>query len=230
MSLRHAVLGLLAESPASGYDLMKTFDLSLAHVWPATQSQVYGELNKLTSADLIEVASHGPRGRKEYAITKAGRAELHHWLTEVEPVGPQRHDGLLRVFFLGVLTPLEARTYLLQQAERSARAHAGYRALADAGNWEGEMIAVYGRIALEFGLRQTAMMEEWANWAASEITSDQARRSREAAGEQGPEQHHAMELEQAQGQAQAQDRVQKRDLAQDQEQAQEEAQVQKQEQ
>ncbi|GCD44339.1 PadR family transcriptional regulator [Streptomyces paromomycinus] len=191
MSLRHAVLGLLAASPASGYDLMKTFDLSLAHVWPATQSQVYGELNKLTAADLIEVASHGPRGRKEYAITKAGMAELHHWLTEVEPVGPQRHDGLLRVFFLGALTPLEARTYLLQQAERSARAHADYRALADAGDWKGEMIAVYGRIALEFGLRQTAMMEEWANWAAAEITSDQARRNREAAGapagEQGPD-------------------------------------------
>ncbi len=113
------------------------------------------------------MASHGPRGRKEYAITKAGMAELHHWLTEVEPVGPQRHDGLLRVFFLGALTPLEARTYLLQQAERSARAHADYRALADAGDWEGETLAVYGRIALEFGLRQTAMVEEWANWAAA---------------------------------------------------------------
>ncbi|GCD36274.1 PadR family transcriptional regulator [Streptomyces chrestomyceticus JCM 4735] len=196
MSLRHAVLGLLAASPASGYDLMKTFDLSLAHVWPATQSQVYGELNKLTAADLIEVASHGPRGRKEYAITKAGMAELHHWLTEVEPVGPQRHDGLLRVFFLGALTPLEARTYLLQQAERSARAHADYRALADAGDWEGETLAVYGRIALEFGLRQTAMVEEWANWAAAEITSDQARRSREAAGATAGEQDPAHEPEQ----------------------------------
>ncbi|MEU7591596.1 PadR family transcriptional regulator [Streptomyces sp. NPDC039022] len=212
MSLRHAVLGLLAESPASGYDLMKTFDLSLAHVWPATQSQVYGELNKLTAADLIEVASQGPRGRKEYAITKAGRAELHHWLTEVEPVGPQRHDGLLRVFFLGALTPLEARTYLLQQAERSARAHADYRALAEAGDWEGEMIAVYGRIALEFGLRQTAMVEEWANWAAGEITSDQVRRSREAAeattGDQGPDQETEQEPERAQKQAQKQEQEQ----------------------
>ncbi|OKI00383.1 PadR family transcriptional regulator [Streptomyces sp. CB02923] len=196
MSLRHAVLGLLAESPASGYDLMKTFDASLAHVWPATQSQVYGELNKLTVAGLIEVASHGPRGRKEYAITKAGRAELHHWLTEVEPVGPQRHDGLLRVFFLGVLSSLEARTYLLQQAERSARAHAGYRKLADAGYWEEEMIAVYGRIALEFGLRQTAMVEEWANWAASEINSDLARQAAESFREQEVEQGAEQEVKQ----------------------------------
>ncbi|MFH8344952.1 helix-turn-helix transcriptional regulator [Streptomyces sp. NPDC018045] len=218
MSLRHAVLGLLAEAPASGYDLMKTFDVSLAHVWPATQSQVYGELNKLTAADLIEVASHGPRGRKEYAITKAGRAELHHWLTEVEPVGPQRHDGLLRVFFLGVLSPLEARTYLLQQAERAARAHAAYRDLADAGHWEDEMVAVYGRVALEFGLRQTAMMQDWANWAAREITSDQARRIRESVREQAQdqgqdqaqdqEQPQPQDQPQAQGQPQAQPREQ----------------------
>lgn len=60
MSLRHAVLGLLAESPASGYDLMKMFNASLANVWPATQSQVYGELTKLTTAGLVEVAAHGP--------------------------------------------------------------------------------------------------------------------------------------------------------------------------
>lgn len=184
MSLRHAVLGLLAESPASGYDLMKTFDVSLAHVWPATQSQVYGELNKLTDAQLIEVVAHGPRGRKEYAITKAGRAELHRWLIEVEPTGPQRHDGLLRVFFLGVLTPLEARTFLLQQAERAARAHALYQEVADSSDWDEEMVAVYGRIALEFGLRQTAMMEGWAKWAAEEINSDRARRARDAVKEQ----------------------------------------------
>ncbi|KOT78757.1 PadR family transcriptional regulator [Streptomyces rimosus] len=184
MSLRHAVLGLLAESPASGYDLMKTFDVSLAHVWPATQSQVYGELNKLTDAQLIEVVAHGPRGRKEYAITKAGRAELHRWLIEVEPTGPQRHDGLLRVFFLGVLTPLEARTFLLQQAERAARAHALYQEVADSSDWDEEMVAVYGRIALEFGLRQTAMMEDWAKWAAEEINSDRARRARDAVKEQ----------------------------------------------
>ena len=28
----------------------------MANVWPATQSQLYGELNKLAAAELIEVA------------------------------------------------------------------------------------------------------------------------------------------------------------------------------
>jgi len=55
MSLRHALLGLLADGPASGYDLMKVFDRSLAFVWPATQSQLYGELNRLADDDRATV-------------------------------------------------------------------------------------------------------------------------------------------------------------------------------
>ena len=48
-----AALGLLAQQPGSGYDLLKTFEKSMANVWPATQSQLYGELNKLADAGLI---------------------------------------------------------------------------------------------------------------------------------------------------------------------------------
>ncbi|MFB7630733.1 PadR family transcriptional regulator [Streptomyces sp. NPDC056149] len=181
MSLRHAVLGLLAESPASGYDLMKLFNASLSSVWPATQSQVYGELSKLTAAGLVEVTAHGPRGRKEYAITDDGLGELRHWLTDVAPTGVQRHDGLLRVFFLGILTPLEAQTYLLTQAENAARARTGYEETDRTSEWDDEMISVYGRIALEYGLRMTATMEEWARWAADEVTSAKAEKASELA-------------------------------------------------
>lgn len=181
MSLKHAVLGLLAESPASGYDLMKLFNASLSNVWPATQSQVYGELTKLTTAGLVEVAAQGPRGRKEYAITDDGLAELRHWLTAVEPGGPQRHDGLLRVFFLGIVTPLEAQTFLLHQAERAARARAELEHVEETAEWDEDMISVYGRIALEYGLRLSATQEEWARWAAEEVTSAKARKASELA-------------------------------------------------
>ncbi|MFJ9415015.1 PadR family transcriptional regulator [Streptomyces sp. NPDC101227] len=187
MSLRHAVLGLLAEAPASGYDLMKTFNASLANVWPATQSQVYGELAKLTTAGMVEVAAEGPRGRKEYAITDNGMSELRHWLIEVEPSGPPRFDGLLRVFFLGVLTPLEARAYLLSRAEAASRAHGALKHIDEVTPWDDDMISVYGRLALEYGLRQTAMQEEWARWAAEEVGREKARlaseRARKAADE-----------------------------------------------
>ena len=94
MSLRHAVLGLLAHGPASGYDLLGTFQGSLANVWPATQSQLYGELNRLADAGLITVAAEGPRGRKEYALTEAGMAELKR-MTGARP-GRPAHSACTR--------------------------------------------------------------------------------------------------------------------------------------
>ncbi|MFI6354288.1 PadR family transcriptional regulator [Streptomyces sp. NPDC050743] len=169
MSLRHALLGLLSDRRASGYDLLKTFETSLANVWPATQSQIYTELTKLAGSGLITVAAEGPRGRKEYEITDAGMAELRHWLTEVPPQRVIRSDILLRVFFLGVLSPEQARAYL---TDLTAMSQAGYdrlRQLADSIDWDEGNLSVHGRIALEYGLRFNAMRREWAEWAAEQI-------------------------------------------------------------
>ena len=169
MSLRHALLGLLSERPASGYDLLKLFDTSLADVWPATQSQIYTELTKLAGTGLITVAAEGPRGRKEYAITDEGMAELRHWLSETPPQRNTRSDVLLRVFFLGVLTPDQARGYLAELTRMSEQAAQSLRRLSDSVDWDDGDLSVYGRIALEYGLRFNAMRREWAEWAAEQI-------------------------------------------------------------
>ncbi|MEV0929036.1 PadR family transcriptional regulator [Streptomyces spongiicola] len=171
MSLRHALLGLLSERPASGYDLLKRFETSLANVWPATQSQIYTELTRLAGAGLITVAAEGPRGRKEYVLTDTGLSELRHWLTETKPQLSTRSDVLLRVFFLGVLEPGQARAYLTGLIEMSEEGYRELRGLTDAIDWGDDDLSVYGRIALEYGLRFNAMRREWAEWAAGEIKS-----------------------------------------------------------
>ncbi|MGC0415249.1 PadR family transcriptional regulator [Embleya sp. AB8] len=169
MSLRHALLGLLTSRSASGYDLLKAFETSLANVWPATQSQVYGELGKLSAEGLIDVTAEGPRGRKEYSITTNGRTELRHWLVEVEPERVRRSSMLLRVFFLDTLDPAEARAYLAAQAEAAAGMHAGLRAVEADVPWDDSPLSVYGRVALEYGLRLAQMQREWAEWAAEQV-------------------------------------------------------------
>ncbi|MHA6760887.1 PadR family transcriptional regulator [Streptacidiphilus sp. PAMC 29251] len=171
MSLRHALLGLLVDKTASGYDLMKLFDTSLANVWPATQSQVYGELAKLAAAGLLEVSAEGPRGRKEYALTDEGLAELRRWLVDTQPEPPRRSDTLLRVFFLGVLTDEQALAYLRGMAETAAGEHGALEQLEQSIEWDGGMLSTNGRLALEFGLRFTAMREEWARWAVEQVAA-----------------------------------------------------------
>jgi len=169
VSLKHATLGLLTYGPASGYDLLQSFRESLANVWPATQSQLYGELGKLADAGLVTVAAEGPRGRKEYAITAEGRAELRHWLGEVPPAPNRRSEVLLRVFFLGMLTPQEAEDYLRGRAAVAIDLRAELSELAKTINPESGPLAVYGRLALEWALRYAAMQEEWATWAVEEV-------------------------------------------------------------
>lgn len=170
MSLRHAVLGLIAEMDgASGYDLLKMFEVSLANVWPARQSQLYGELGKLADAGLIEVAEEGARGRKAYRITESGRAELHRWLTTV-PAKPNRRDeGLLRVFFLGLLEPGEAEGYLRRHAEGLGQYLDELSVLEKNIEWGDDDLSVYGRLVMEYGRRFAAMRRDWAHWALGEI-------------------------------------------------------------
>jgi DNA-binding PadR family transcriptional regulator len=160
--LRIAALGLLANAPASGYDLLREFEKSLANVWPATQSQLYGELNKLADAGLIEVSSIGPRGRKEYRITDAGRDELRRWVANPADDPPFRSPTLLRVFLLGALPDEQARAHMEAMAKNSDAEIARLEQLRDSIEWSDGDSLFYGRAALEYGLRMNAMQAEWA--------------------------------------------------------------------
>ncbi|RSM60274.1 PadR family transcriptional regulator [Kibdelosporangium aridum] len=170
MSLRHAVLGLLTAGPASGYDLMKRFESSLAYVWSATQSQLYGELTKMADEGLVEVAAEGPRGRKEYAVTDDGRAALLHWMTEVEPEPLRRNGLLLRAFFLHLVEPDKAVAFLRHQADLAAQQNEELSKLADLiAEEEPCPENTSGRIVLEYGLRASATYRDWAGWAEKQL-------------------------------------------------------------
>ena len=176
MSLRIAALGLLAEGPASGYDLLKHFEKSMANVWPATQSQLYSELNKLADGGLIEVSAVGPRGRKEYQITGAGRAELQRWVTSPQDDPPFRNASLLRVFLLGLIPTDEARAHLEKVA---AHSDAEIRRLTElresftgGTSVEASDEDFFGFAALDYGLRLNAMQAQWARSVIDDLDRD----------------------------------------------------------
>jgi PadR family transcriptional regulator AphA len=169
VSLRHAALGLLSRGPASGYDLLKVFEASMANVWPATQSQLYGELNKLADAGLIAVSDVGPRGRKEYSITGTGRHELQRWLTSPQEDPAFRSAQLLRVFLLDELPREQARGYLTALRTGADSERKRYEQIRDAYDWSGSDEAFFARAALEYGLQLTRMESDWASWVLDEL-------------------------------------------------------------
>ncbi|MGI5485939.1 PadR family transcriptional regulator [Microtetraspora malaysiensis] len=158
MSLRIALLGLLSVSgPASGYDLTKRFETSLAHVWQAGHSQIYPELAKMAADGLITVEAEGARGRKIYTITPDGRSELHRWLTEYTPSAAPRSEIALQAF----LTPLLDTAEAIALVERmKADFEDRLQALLTLKHPGGK--PQYGRYALDLGIRQARMAVEWA--------------------------------------------------------------------
>jgi len=168
-TLGHALLGLLSANELTGYELTQTFDVSLAHVWSASHSQIYPELAKLQTAGLIRHTESGPRGSKRYAVTDAGREELHRWLERPPQPNSIRDERLLRVFFLWMLPPDQARAYLRAEGTRHRAQLAEYDAIAAHIPPECDDATQWSRISLEAGIRYERAMAEWADWAAEAV-------------------------------------------------------------
>ncbi|HXH78868.1 PadR family transcriptional regulator [Nocardioides sp.] len=156
MSLRHAILGLLARKPSTGYELAQMFDLSLRTAWHAKHSQIYPELAKLESAGLAEVTARGSRGSKTYSLTDAGHAELRRWLVEEEPDRSQRHESTVRLFLGQLLAPDDRGDVFARDLAYVEREDAQLRALHEQLPPDEPFAA-----QLELGLRLNAVLLAW---------------------------------------------------------------------
>jgi PadR family transcriptional regulator, regulator of vanillate utilization len=121
MSLRHALLAILAVEPLTGYELTKYFDRSAANVWHAPHSQIYPELRKLEGAGLVtaESTARGDHGvKRTYSITEAGLDVLVEWVEEATPPAPERDDFRLKATYLEYGSFANARRQFEAHLER----------------------------------------------------------------------------------------------------------------
>ena len=99
MSVRHALLALLAEGPKYGLQLREEFEARTGEVWPLNVGQVYTTLQRLERDGLVEsddTAQDGPQ--KTFLITADGEAELAGWLrTPPDMSAPPRDELVMKV-------------------------------------------------------------------------------------------------------------------------------------
>jgi DNA-binding PadR family transcriptional regulator len=99
MSVRHALLALLAEGPKYGLQLREEFEARTGEVWPLNVGQVYTTLQRLERDGLVEsddTAQDGPQ--KIFLITADGEAELAGWLrTPPDMAAPPRDELVMKV-------------------------------------------------------------------------------------------------------------------------------------
>jgi DNA-binding PadR family transcriptional regulator len=170
MSLRYALLGALADSPRTGYALLKHFEQSLAYAWPASHSQIYPELARLLEAGLIEQTGTGARGSKTYAITDEGLEDVRRWLRETEPDRRVRSEAALKTFFLWLLEPDQAASQLEHEKDYWSGVLGEFRRIEEEPTGEDKKSRAF-RIALEGGIRTVEARLEWLDAALAEISS-----------------------------------------------------------
>ena len=135
MPLHHAVLALLADKPAHGYELRNSFEQAVGEQWGGLNiGHLYQILDRLGRDGLIE-SQRQPQpvkpDRLVHRITPAGRAELEHWLSEPS----LRIRGYRDDFFLKLMAAVHAGDQaVLDGVLRRQRAHLlkELRSLADA--------------------------------------------------------------------------------------------------
>lgn len=160
-----SLLGFLHDGPMTGWDLLAAAQLRIGNYWTLTQSQVYRELAAMAGSGLVEVGMRGPRDRKPYIITEAGRAAFQEWIDR-DPGGEQvRFPLLLTVAFAHHLSAGRLKQIVASHrgthVERLARYERMREDLAEMidENPTGEDRQ---RLAtLEFGLRYERAVLDW---------------------------------------------------------------------
>jgi PadR family transcriptional regulator AphA len=116
VALPHVLLGLLRETPRTGYDLARALREEIDPAWSAGFSQIYPALARMRRNGWVLLRVLGPRrgpSRNLYRATAAGRRELRRWL-EAAPSPPRGNDeALARVAFLDALALPERHRALL---------------------------------------------------------------------------------------------------------------------
>ena len=98
-STQGVLLGLLHHGPRTGWDLLQEVKAGLARFFNITPSHLYRELAALEDRGLIRPGAPGPRDRRPFRITAAGKRAFAGWIAT--PPGPEqiRYPLLVTLWF-----------------------------------------------------------------------------------------------------------------------------------
>ena len=156
MALRNAVMAALLEGEASGYDLAKGFEASVANFWMATPQQLYRELERMESEGLVRarvVQQERRPNKRLFSLTEAGLEVLRDYVGEAPAKPPALRDELMvkvQCVDIGDVGEFEAvRASVAERFERATAKLARYRRMQDRmldGRTEDEYLATAERV------------------------------------------------------------------------------------
>jgi len=169
--LGYALLGLIQQKPASGYDLRKIFAETPMGTFSDSPGAIYPALLRLEQRKLIQgtiEAGSGLRQRKLLRLTVAGHAELKTWLSAPitqDDLSHRSNELMLRFAFLDHMLGEAATLRFLRSLEAELRIYVpGLQAFLKS---HGPKMPISGRLALESGVLGYEAQLRWASRAVS---------------------------------------------------------------
>lgn len=95
------ILGLLSESPLTGYQIKKIINMRFRFFWNESYGQLYPALKSLSHDGLIEEISSEDtkRAQKTYRIKQDGLNALQKWIQEPVQHESVRFEILMKMYF-----------------------------------------------------------------------------------------------------------------------------------
>lgn len=99
---RYAILGVLLQGPATGYEIKALMGRSTVYFWRESDSTVYPMLKILAGDGKVtsEIAYVGKKKKEIFSITEVGREEFNAWLKAPTVEETPRNEFLLKLFFI----------------------------------------------------------------------------------------------------------------------------------
>ncbi len=171
MSIKYALLAILAERDLHGYELKSSFDHKVGEFWSLNYGQIYSTLDRLEKEALVthdrEMQEKRP-DRKIFSITPQGREELAEWLaTPVGKIRALRDEFFIKLVFMdkddpGPLLALldkQKALYLKQMSKLTQRKMALKKAAQGPDSLTGELLMDAGLFHAEADIRWLTLCE-----------------------------------------------------------------------
>jgi PadR family transcriptional regulator, regulatory protein AphA len=128
---RYAILGILLDGPATGYEIKSLMGRSTVYFWRESDSTIYPMLKVLAKEEkvLSEVAYVGKKKKEIFSITDLGREEFQVWFESPTGSETPRNEFLLKLFF--VIDPIEVIRLLRERLEKVEKIHKEYKQIEE---------------------------------------------------------------------------------------------------
>jgi len=176
MALRNAVMAALLEGEASGYDLAKEFDASMANFWMSTPQQLYRELDRMEAEGLVRarlVEQERRPNKRMFSLTDTGRRALREFVAEPPRPTAIRDELLVKVQAMDIGDSGAVAAAIRERGEWAQAKLARYERLRDrllASRSEEDYLAQAERVGPYLTLmRGLAFERENLRWAEQSL-------------------------------------------------------------